>query len=55
LTIDEAGAYSSIGQNRLRAIIEENPTYDWILHKGKHILIKRPLFEQWLMEVKYVE
>lgn len=54
LNIDEAAEYASIGHHRLRAIIEENPDFDFILHKGKHVLIKRPLFEEWIDSVTYI-
>lgn len=54
LSIDEAAEYASIGHNRLRAIIEDNPDLDFILHKGKQIIIKRPLFEQWINTITFI-
>lgn len=54
LNINEAAEYASIGHHRLRAIIEENPDYDFILHKGKNVLIKRPLFEKWIESITFI-
>lgn len=54
LSIDEAAEYASIGHHRLRDIIEENLELDFILHKGKHILIKRPYFENWIETVTFI-
>ena len=50
LTIEEAAGYSLIGENRLRKIIEEDRTLDWVLHVGSQVRIKRVLFERWLDE-----
>ena len=40
LTIEEAAIYSMLGENRLRKIIEENRTLDWVLYVGSWIRIK---------------
>lgn len=45
LTIEEAGAYFHIGQGRLRAMVNENPSADWVLWCGSRALIKRKKFE----------
>lgn len=54
ITVDEAAAYFSIGQNKLRDIIKDNPDLDFLLHKGTQILIKRSLFEDWIDKVRYI-
>ena len=48
LTVGEASSYFHIGEKKLREIIEENPTADFILMSGKRIMIKRTSFEQFL-------
>ena len=48
LTVGEASSYFRIGEKKLREIIEENPTADFILMSGKRIMIKRTRFEQFL-------
>ena len=48
LTVGEASSYFHIGEKKLREIIEENPTADFILMSGKRIMIKRTRFEQFL-------
>lgn len=54
LSIDEAAEYAAIGHHRLRQIIEDNPDLDFILHKGKQIIIKRPFFERWINEITFI-
>ncbi len=54
LTIEEAAAYSMLGENRLRKIIEEDKTLDWVLYVGSWVRIKRPQFEQWISEQNYI-
>lgn len=54
LTIEEASEFSCIGTQRLREIIAENGDLDFILYKGKQVVIKRPQFEQWLNTVNYI-
>ena len=48
LTVGEASSYFHIGEKKLREIIEENPTADFVLMSGKRIMIKRTRFEQFL-------
>ena len=48
LTVDEAAAYSLIGQNRLREIINNNRTADYLLWVGETVRIKRTAFEKFL-------
>lgn len=40
LTIDEAVAYFNIGEKRMRKIVEENQTSDFIIQNGVKTLIK---------------
>ncbi|MCM1252406.1 MAG: hypothetical protein NC321_06265 [Clostridium sp.] len=48
LTVKEASAYFSIGEKKLRRIVEENPDADFILRNGSHMLIKRNVFEKYI-------
>lgn len=48
LSIEEAARYSLIGENRLRRIIENDPTLEWIMRVGSQVRVKRVLFEKWL-------
>lgn len=55
LTIDEAAEYSGIGSDRLRAIFDENPDFDFIIKRGKkQRLIHRKKFEQWVMSLSFI-
>lgn len=47
LTIEEAAAYFSIGQNKLRELTE-SPDCKFVLWVGSKRLIKRRLFEQYI-------
>lgn len=47
LTIEEAAALFSIGENAIRERIEE-PNCNFVLMKGTHKLIKRKKFEEYL-------
>lgn len=46
LTIEEAAAYSNIGENTLRNIVNSGQV-NFILQVGSKTLIKRKEFEQW--------
>ena len=48
LTIKEAAAYFSIGEKKLRRIVEENYDADFILMNGSHVLLKRAAFERYI-------
>lgn len=55
LSIEEAHEYSGIGEKRLREIMDNDRTLDWILNVGNtRKKIKRPLFEQWILKQKYI-
>ena len=46
LTIEEASKYFRIGENKLRKLVEENPTSNWVLLNGNRLQIKRKQFEK---------
>lgn len=48
LTIREAAEYFHIGEKKLRQIVEENGTADFIIMNGNRAMIKRKAFEQYL-------
>ena len=48
LSVEEAAVYFHIGINKLRTIINNNNTADWILWNGTHAYIKRVMFEKLL-------
>ena len=48
MTIEEAAKYSRIGERKLRDIVTENPTADFVLMNGNRIQIKRKLFERFI-------
>ena len=49
--IDEAARYYGIGTKKLRQIIADNPSGDFFLEIGRHVLIKRRQFEAYLDNV----
>ena len=48
LTITEASEYFNIGEKKLRQLVQENGTADFILNNGAKVLIKRIKFEQFI-------
>lgn len=50
LTIAEASEYFNIGEKKLRQMVQENVTADFLLNNGVKVLIKRAKFEQFLDE-----
>lgn len=54
LTVEEAAAYSLIGENRLRRIIDEDKNADFIIWCGRNARIKRVAFEKYLDKLTYV-
>lgn len=50
LTIAEASQYFGIGEKKLRQMIQENDTADFLLNNGVKVLIKRVKFEQFIDE-----
>lgn len=51
LTITEASDYFNIGEKKLRQMVQENETADFLLNNGVKVLIKRTKFEQFLDEM----
>lgn len=50
ITVEEAAEYAMIGEQRLRKIIEDDRTLNWVLYVGTRTRIKRPQFEQWVLK-----
>ena len=50
LTISEASVYFNIGEKKLRQLVQENATADFLLNNGVKVLIKRVKFEQFIDE-----
>ena len=48
LTVQEAAKYFRIGDKKLKRLIDDNPTAEYILWNGNRPQIKRKLFEQFL-------
>ena len=48
LSIKEAAAYFSIGEKKLRRIIDDNYDADFVLMNGSHMLLKRAAFERYI-------
>ena len=49
LTIEEACGIFGIGEHTFRKLIDRNPRADFLLRIGTKTLIKRPLFEQFIL------
>ncbi len=54
LVVEEAAPYFHIGENKLREMIHENESADWILWNGNKALIKREQFKQYLAKLNVV-
>lgn len=48
ITLEEAAALYSIGENKLRALISNNPNAPWIFRSGSWIRIKRKQFDRFI-------
>ena len=48
LTIEEVSRYFTIGQNKLRRLVEENRHGNWYVRNGNRILIKKKQFEKFM-------
>ena len=48
LSIEEVAEYFRIGQKRLRQMVADNPSADYILLNGNRVQIKRKLFEDYI-------
>lgn len=54
LSVEEASAYSMIGQDRLKNIIDSKPTPDWVFKVGSWTRIKRVPFERWVLSLSAI-
>ena len=54
LTITEASEYFGIGEKKLRLMVQENSSADFLLNNGVKVLIKRAKFEQFLDETSSI-
>lgn len=50
LTIQETCGVFGIGEKTLRKLINSNPNADYLLHIGTKTLIKRALFETYILK-----
>ena len=50
LTVEEACGVFGIGEHTLRKLIQGNPAAEYILYIGTRPLIKRPIFENYIMK-----
>ena len=48
LSVQEAASYFHIGEKKLRKLISEDPTAEFILWNGSRPQIKRKVFEQFV-------
>lgn len=48
LTLREAAEYFHIGEKKMRQIVDENMSADFLLTSGNRVIIKRKLFEEYL-------
>ncbi|MBQ4516613.1 MAG: hypothetical protein II978_07475 [Clostridia bacterium] len=54
LTIEEAAEFSCIGTHKLREIIANDSSLEFVLHKGNQVVIKLRLFEKWLNGINFI-
>lgn len=54
LSIEEAAAYFRIGEIKLRRIISENETANFVLWNGNRAQIKRKLFEEYIDSINVI-
>lgn len=50
LTIQETCGVFGIGEHTIRKLVQSNPNADYILRVGTKILIKKPLFESYILK-----
>lgn len=53
LTIEEAAAYSNIGEAKIRELLSESDC-PFVLAKGNHKLVKRKQFEEYLSSKRVI-
>lgn len=51
LTIKEASALSGLGEKKIRQIVRENPSADYVLMNGVKYLIKRKQLEKLIDDI----
>ena len=54
LSIEEAAAYSGLGENKIRNYIKDNKHADFVLWIGTHAKIKRVQFEKFITTLNYI-
>lgn len=55
LSVEEATVYFRIGENKLRSLINENKSADYLLWNGSRALIKREKFERFVDELETIQ
>ena len=55
LSIEEAAVYFRIGEGKLRKLVSENPTADYLLWNGNRVQIKRVKFENFIDKLEAVQ
>lgn len=54
LSIDEAAAYFRIGRDKLRKMVNENPSADFVLWNNNRVQIKRKRFESYIDQINLI-
>ena len=54
LSVEEMAAYSSIGENKLRQLIDSDRYAGYLLWNGKNVKIKRKEFEKYIESISYI-
>lgn len=54
LSVEEAASYFRIGENKLRALINEDKSADYLLWNGNRVQIKRVKFEQYVDSLEVI-
>ena len=55
ISVEEAAVYFRIGENKLRSLINENKSADYLLWNGSRALIKREKFERFVDELETIQ
>lgn len=55
LSVEEAAVYFRIGENKLRSLINEKKSADYLLWNGSRALIKREKFERFVDELETIQ
>ena len=55
LSVEEAAVYFRIGENKLRSLINENKSADYLLWNGSRALIEREKFERFVDELETIQ